>query len=76
MSKSPYFDLGQRDMEHEYNGTLHYLVIKDHHKVLGELLKLYKGSDVLQINSKNHRNKTALHLACELSHNKCITLLL
>lgn len=75
IASNKYFDLSLRDVTNEYNSTLHYLVLKNHFRVLERLLLIFKGTESLQINAKNHKNKTPLHIACELGHEESIKIL-
>ena len=63
--KNKNFDLTQRNLQDEFNSTIHYIVKFNHTRSLTDLIKLHSQTDEFQINSKNHKNKTALHMACE-----------
>lgn len=63
-------------MTNDYNSTLHYLTSKNHFRALEKILSLFKNNEDLQINAKNHKNKTPLHIACEFGYEECIRLLI
>ena len=74
--KSPLFDLSERNLHDMYNSTLHYLVQRNHSRTLLDLLRKFTSDESLGVNTKNHKKKTALHIACENQFDKCALALL